>query len=296
MLVARVCQFYPQANGATVVSRFFWLMKSWKWPSPVMLKNIEVGKEKTWNPALYAGDRKNLMPIITPAYPSMCATYNVSKSGKTIILRELEAGNQLVQKIFENKLQWKDLFQKHSFFTKGHKYYLSVVASCSNKEEEEAWSGLVESKVRHLVNKLEEKADMIELARPFTKGFERTHRCKTDDEADAVKKGSVAYQVDETTTTESNNPQIASDNAQDGAVIPKVEDIKPETQASDESRTIYTTTFYVGIDLTPAATKNLNLSSAVDNFRDTCFSWAGFKKDMHELNVTPCKKYVLARP
>ena len=136
-----------------------------------MLKSIDpgTGKEKVWNPQLYSGDKRNIMPIITPAYPSMCATYNISKSGKSIILKELERGNDIVQKIFENKLQWKDLFQRHTFFTADHKYYLNVVVSSSNKEAKKSWSGLVESKVRILVMKLEEQADMIELARPFTK-------------------------------------------------------------------------------------------------------------------------------
>jgi hypothetical protein len=32
----------------------------------------------------------HLMPIITPAYPSMCATHNISMSTKAVILRELQ--------------------------------------------------------------------------------------------------------------------------------------------------------------------------------------------------------------
>ena len=52
MLVARICQLYPMASGATVVSKFFPLMASWPWPRPVMLKNIEEGPFglKVWNP------------------------------------------------------------------------------------------------------------------------------------------------------------------------------------------------------------------------------------------------------
>ncbi len=292
MLVARVCQLYPNATGGTIVSKFFYIIKQWNWPSPIMLKNIDpgTGKEKVWNPQIYGGDRKNIMPIITPAYPSMCATYNISKSGKAIILKELERGNELVQKIFENKLQWKDLFQKHTFFTQDHKYYLSVIASSNNKEAAEAWSGLVESKVRVLVMKLEEQPDMIELARPFTKGYERIHKCETDAEADEVKKGSVKYQVEETKVTETTDPQIAVDNNPDGAVLPEVKDAQPESHAANELQTIYTSTYYVGIDVPPLSTKNLNISSAVSHFRNICTSWANFQEKLHDLNVIPSKK------
>jgi poly(A) polymerase len=292
MLVARVCQLYPHATGGTIVGKFFYIIKQWNWPSPIMLKSIDpgTGKEKVWNPQLYSGDKRNIMPIITPAYPSMCATYNISKSGKSIILKELERGNDIVQKIFENKLQWKDLFQRHTFFTADHKYYLNVVVSSSNKEAKKSWSGLVESKVRILVMKLEEQADMIELARPFTKGYERVHKTNTTAEAEEVKKGSVKYQVEETKTIETTNPQLAVDNAENGAIIPEVKDAKPEAHAPNEPETIYTTTFYVGIDLTPQATKNLNISAAISHFRSVCTSWPNFNEDLHELNVVPCKK------
>jgi poly(A) polymerase len=253
-----------------------------------MLKPIDpgTGKEKVWNPQLYSGDKKNIMPIITPAYPSMCATYNISKSGKAIILKELERGNDIVQKTLDNKLQWKDLFQRHTFFTADHKYYLNVVASSTNKEAKKSWSGLVESKVRILVMKLEEQADMIELARPFIKGYERVHQTHDAAEAEEVKKGSVKYQVEETKTTETSAPQLAVGNAKNGAVIPAAPDAKPET----EPELIYTTTFYVGIDLTPQATKNLNISAAISHFRQVCTSWPNFKEDLHELHVVPCKK------
>jgi poly(A) polymerase len=292
MLVARVCQLYPHATGGTIVGKFFYIIKQWNWPSPIMLKSIDTGtgKEKVWNPQLYSGDKRNIMPIITPAYPSMCATYNISKSGKSIILKELERGNDIVQKIFENKLQWKDLFQRHTFFTADHKYYLNVVVSSSNKEAKKSWSGLVESKVRILVMKLEEQADMIELARPFTKGYERVHKTNTTAEAEEVKKGSVKYQVEETKTIETTNPQLAVDNAENGAIIPEVKNAKPEAHAPNEPETIYTTTFYVGIDLTPQATKNLNISAAISHFRSVCTSWPNFNEDLHELNIVPCKK------
>ena len=52
IMVARICQLYPYANGATIISKFFSLMYKWTWPRPVLLKHIE-GTEfnlRVWNP------------------------------------------------------------------------------------------------------------------------------------------------------------------------------------------------------------------------------------------------------
>lgn len=52
MLVARVCQLYPQATGSVIVGKFFRIMNKWAWPQPVLLKTIEDGplQMKVWNP------------------------------------------------------------------------------------------------------------------------------------------------------------------------------------------------------------------------------------------------------
>jgi len=40
---------------------------------------------KIWNPKNVT---KNLMPILTPAYPAFNSTYNINKTTKSIILKE----------------------------------------------------------------------------------------------------------------------------------------------------------------------------------------------------------------
>lgn len=289
MLVARVCQLYPTATGSTIVQKFFFIIGQWSWPSPIMLKAIETGKEKTWNPQIYPGDKRNLMPVITPAYPSMCATFNISKSGKATILKELKRGGEVVKKIVEGKAPWNALFDRHCFFTQDHRYYLHVISSSNNKDAALAWSGLVESKVRILVMKLEDQADMIELARPFIKGYERVHRVNTDAEAAEVKKGSVRYQVQQTKTTDETNDQTRAAAAETGTVVGGAKDARAQSNGTSEQQTIYTTTFYVGIELTAAATKNLDISAAISFFKATCTSWQNWKEELHEINVLPIK-------
>lgn len=42
MLVARTCQLYPNAVAATLVHKFFLVFSKWKWPQPVLLKQLDV--------------------------------------------------------------------------------------------------------------------------------------------------------------------------------------------------------------------------------------------------------------
>ncbi len=132
MLVARVCQLYPKATSSTVVLKFFMILKNWQWPMPVLLRPVEHNSKlpvKVWNPKQYPADFAHLMPIITPAYPSMCATHNITHSTKEIIIRELKRGGAIADRVMTNKAPWKELFGKHSFFTEGYRYYLSIIAA-----------------------------------------------------------------------------------------------------------------------------------------------------------------------
>ncbi|RHZ75400.1 hypothetical protein Glove_214g12 [Diversispora epigaea] len=52
MLVARICQLYPNAIAGAIVSRFFRIMYQWNWPQPVLLKPIEDGPVRVWNPKI----------------------------------------------------------------------------------------------------------------------------------------------------------------------------------------------------------------------------------------------------
>ncbi|KAK3692218.1 Poly(A) polymerase central domain-containing protein [Podospora appendiculata] len=303
MLVARVCQLYPKATSALIVDKFFNIMLKWPWPLPVLLKDIEYNSSVTrvavWNPKLYASDRNHRMPIITPAYPSMCATHNIGKSSMSVIQQELRNGAALTHEIMVGRRPWKDLFAKHTFFTAGFKYYLTVVSSSRTKEAQNIWSGLVESKVRHLVTKLEFHPS-IALARPFNKGFDRVHLCKGDAQVDEVQRGSLAYLTkeadDEVNGTvehglkaeteiekkrENGAPFVKAEDTEIPGIDPakieaatnmttKTEDgdakVKMEDVPAKETEyKIYTTNHYIGIQLVEKA-KSLDLSREVNEF------------------------------
>ncbi|CAK9436723.1 uncharacterized protein LODBEIA_P56840 [Lodderomyces beijingensis] len=160
MLVARVCQLYPNAVAATIVSKFFQIFSQWAWPQPVLLKPILSGPLRVWNPLLYPGDRLHRMPVITPAYPSMCATHNITKSTMAVILEELERGRSL---------GLPELLARHDFF---HRFRFYLCIAVASKGEELHFHGWCESKIRFLVGKLE-VVPGVQLARPFPRSFEQ---------------------------------------------------------------------------------------------------------------------------
>lgn len=168
-----------------------------------------------------------------------------------IIKRELARGGEIVDKIWDSKSEWKDLFTRHTFFTQGYKYYLSIIAASRSKEAQQIWSGRVESKVRLLVMALEGEESII-LAHPFNKGFDRVHDCKSEEEVDKVLKGSLQFQAKgtKTETTDLKNDPKHGAAAQDGGDNIKMpSDPDDVEQNGVEHHMIFTTTYYVGIEI-----------------------------------------------
>ncbi|EPR78646.1 poly(A) polymerase [Spraguea lophii 42_110] len=154
--VARICQMYPNASSFMIVKYYFETFAKWKWPLPVILKEIEDYKYnfKVWDPKAYPSDRFHKMPVITPAYPSMCSTHNVITSTQTRFLEEL---NRSIDIFKENKpvaMILEELFLPSNFFKK-YKFFVMVVCYSSAPENFLMWEGLVNSRLRHLAMKLE---------------------------------------------------------------------------------------------------------------------------------------------
>lgn len=224
MLVARICQLYPNAVSATIVGKFFNILTKWNWPQPVLLKPIEDGplQVRVWNPKIYPLDRSHRMPVITPAYPSMCATHNITSSTQKVIISELKRGGVILDEIVTGTKTWADFFVKHTFFQE-YKYYLSIVAATKGSAENHLkWSGLVESKVRLLVQKLE-TLDTIGISHPFIKTFDKYYRC-----------------------TEEESIKVA-----DGEIVPGLEpvDASSTTEEGDSKVSVHTTTIYLGLEI-----------------------------------------------
>lgn len=99
ILVAFVCQLYPNAEPAKIFVRFFQVLSEWQWPQPIMLNmhyDAGLGFEM-WDPRLNIHDRAHIMPIITPAYPHMNSSVQVSHSTFSVIYEELWRARYLAE-------------------------------------------------------------------------------------------------------------------------------------------------------------------------------------------------------
>ncbi|WFD42147.1 polynucleotide adenylyltransferase [Malassezia psittaci] len=273
MLVARICQLYPNENAGPIVSRFFIILHQWKWPQPVLLKQIEEGPlhVRVWNPRLYPTDRLHRMPIITPAYPSMCATHNVSQSTEMVMTQEFLRGSEIVDRVFRGEAQWRELFEKHDFFHR-YKYYLQVIASSGSADLQLKWQGTVESRLRQLVMKLELVPTLV-LAHPFVKGFNQESVCFTDEEVRQVATGDIPQAVAERTKVQELPTEGDAAREKDEAV--------QELDADKGRRTIYTTTFYIGLKVGPrqpsdGPTRRLDISYPTIDFTQKVKQWEQF--------------------
>ncbi|ODQ61269.1 hypothetical protein WICANDRAFT_28713 [Wickerhamomyces anomalus NRRL Y-366-8] len=279
MLVARICQLYPNAVSAVIVSKFFHILTQWNWPQPVLLKPIEDGplQVRVWNPRVYPQDRQHRMPVITPAYPSMCATHNITASTQKVIMGELERGTVLMNDIMSNKKTWSDLFIKHDFFHK-YKFYLTIIASTRGDDEQHLkWSGLVEAKLRLLVQKLE-IFQGINLAHPYVKAFEKTYLYETEDEAKEIELNFGNY------SHESNLgkfKEITEEN--------KDEEIK------EGFKKLHLTALYIGLDITVSGEdKKFDIHVPCNDFFNLCRSFPEYSDNsVFSISIKHVKLYDL---
>eukprot|EP01090_Pellita_catalonica_P015252 TRINITY_DN408_c0_g1_i1.p1 TRINITY_DN408_c0_g1~~TRINITY_DN408_c0_g1_i1.p1 ORF type:complete len:766 (-),score=108.03 TRINITY_DN408_c0_g1_i1:21-2318(-) len=158
LLVARICQLYPNSAPSTLFSKFFLVYDQWKWPAPVLLTPITEGKlhlnKKVWNPKKYPKDKYHLLPIITPAFPCMNSTYNVSHSTKKVLQDEFARGKRISLQIEHDGAPWERIFAESEFFYR-RKAFLQIDVLSDSAEHFLKWKGFVESKLRHLIRQLE---------------------------------------------------------------------------------------------------------------------------------------------
>ena len=208
ILTARISQLYPRAAASTIVARFFKVLRIFadqpnKWGPSVPMRLNTAGQEskaetqgseweeldrQIWQPpqqeeATAYGKptrrRAELLPILTPAYPSMNSTYNMNHSTKRIFLQELERGQKLTDIIETAPLEassmagWNELTEPTDFFTR-YKTFVRVDFVAASEEAHRSWVGLSESQLRMFVDSLEggppRKSQFLSHAYP--KGFD----------------------------------------------------------------------------------------------------------------------------
>ncbi|KAF9432642.1 polynucleotide adenylyltransferase [Entomortierella beljakovae] len=216
----------------------------------LVARPIEEGplQVRVWNPKLYPADKAHKMPIITPAYPSMCATHNVTDSTKAVMLSEFKDAAERVNRIMVERAPWSSLFVKDDFFSR-YKHYLQVIASSDSEEQHLRWSGFVESRIRHLVTKLERVENLV-LAHPYIKGFSRITNYKTAAERDDAAHGIFH-----------NSPEQAN-----------------STSEGPETKSIHTSIYYIGLCISAREAgstghRKMDLYRPKEDFTEIVKSW-----------------------
>jgi poly(A) polymerase len=117
LLCAFVCQLYPKAATSLLLERFFFILKDWRWPTPIMLTPVtDAGLAdadnrlyEVWDPR--GRGRYDQMPILTPAYPSMNSSMSVSTTSLAVMRDEMRIAHERVQQILADGADdWDPLY------------------------------------------------------------------------------------------------------------------------------------------------------------------------------------------
>lgn len=316
MMVARVCQLYPNAAAPLIISRFFRIMLTWDWPKPLRLQESELApgaiSQRQWDPNTNRIDKSHLMPVITPVYPSMNSTHTIGPSSKKVLIRELHRGGEIVDAVYAGKKQWKDFFQRHDFFTAAYKNYICVIAGGRNKEAHKAWSGFVQSRLKKLVYGIEvsEDAKNVELVQMFNKSNDHVHECMSDKDLDDTLDGGLKCVIKEDAQQAAENhvsdviTQAAANADTNGTEIKAINgDVVMQESGAQK---VWTSAFFLGLGLikgetchsaalshllmSRAGAKGLDLSLPIKNFRSECQSWSEYNADLLSIRIKHVRK------
>lgn len=158
ILVAFVCQLYPKASPSSLLARFFRVYNNWKWPEPILLTQINPNppgeQREVWSKEQY--QYVHVMPIITPAYPSMNSSVSVTLHTRNVMLSEFKRGSDVVQQIVKDKgVGWSKLFSPSEFFINYNHYLCCHIISNGDDEDSRSWIGFVEARLVRLPDYLQ---------------------------------------------------------------------------------------------------------------------------------------------
>ena len=92
-----------------------------------------------------------MMPIITPAFPSMNTTYAMGHSQKRVVLTEFEKAARITSELMKtpktSQITWSRLFKPLPFF-KAYEHFIEIQVLAKREEDHKKWQGFAESKLK----------------------------------------------------------------------------------------------------------------------------------------------------
>ena len=179
LLVAMVCQIFPNASPSNLLYRFFQLYSKWQYPQPIILNEIqphpsffgENDKGDVWS-ADEAKMRREVMPIITPAYPAMNSAVNVNEDTLAVMVKELTAGYKICQSITsiiqeDGFRGWGRLFEPSDFFIMYDHYLTLNILANGDDADSKSWIGYCESRIRTFLSFIHRDESLSGIRRPL---------------------------------------------------------------------------------------------------------------------------------
>ena len=158
ILTASVCVENPDLQPNQLIYAFFETYAQWLWQeNPVRLKDNATNTkypplvEKSWSDT-----DKALMMVITPVYPFINTTYNISGCSFYVITMQLQSTYEFLRQAQENRrpISWEVLFEPYEFF-RSYIHFLEVRIFSKEGEQFLTWKGYIESKLKNLTRYLE---------------------------------------------------------------------------------------------------------------------------------------------
>ncbi|EAY11196.1 Poly polymerase central domain containing protein [Trichomonas vaginalis G3] len=175
ILSAFVCQRYPTASPAMLALYFFSEISQWTWPTPIYINRPNYGELLSWDPTTES-DHNDVMPIITPAYPSTNSQRSATTSSRNRIIQEMVKALQIMPNIITGDLPWSAVCEDHEFF-ESYKNYIEIDIRAEGLADYNWWKGTVISKVKRLITSLE-AIERVKCAPIFPSSFDRENNNK----------------------------------------------------------------------------------------------------------------------
>ncbi|SBS85220.1 poly(A) polymerase PAP, putative [Plasmodium ovale] len=190
LLTAKVCQLYPNYNISQLICKFFRVYSIWNWKYPVLIQNIKkyniegLKNFPIWDPEKNIKDKLHVMPIITPAFPCMNSTHNVTYCTRSILIEEFKRAHSIIHYAELNPdasvtqimghvngmansgsvggsiggsvggSVWTCILEPLDLFST-YRHFLHIQIMGTSELIYNSWKGWIESKIRLLFKKLE---------------------------------------------------------------------------------------------------------------------------------------------
>lgn len=131
-----------------------------------------------------------------------------------------------------------------------------------------------------------ETLESIKIAHPFNKGFDKLHTCQNDDEAHRIAKGEFlkpGSNLGKGTKPSTANIEEVKEEGENAAPA------DGETSKPEETVEVYTTTYYVGLEINPEA-KRIDVSWPTEEFYSMCRNSQSFDENVNSIHITLIKK------